>query len=113
MELPRVQFIGTDRETLMEVTVRLVRRRVPALGPAMVRTSNRGRSLAWINGTRGASLCLLLRWPARLGLVLILMAASGVLGVVEGSRAAVRAAETPKADPTPPLTIDVIVRAKD
>ena len=118
------------RETLLEVAGGLIRRPGPALGLAMARGTNLGRRLAWIDRTSGASRCML-RWPARMAIAIVLTVAAGVLGAVELSRAAVKAAEPPKSAsaptapraiaepptsapaPTAPRTIDVIVRGKD
>jgi beta-lactamase regulating signal transducer with metallopeptidase domain len=105
---------GADayRRTLLEVASGLARRPDPALGLAMARATNLGRRLAWIDRTRGASRCVL-RWPARLAIAIVMMAAAGVLGAVELSRAPLRAAEPPRSTPMGPRMIDVIVRAQD
>ena len=118
------------RESLLEVAGGLIRRPGPALGLAMARGTNLGRRLAWIDRTRGASRCVL-RWPARAAIAIVLTVAAGVLGAVELSRAAVKAAEPPASAPAPtatptiaepptsaptptaPRTIDIIVRGKD
>ena len=102
---------GAYRATLIEVASGLVRRPGPSIGMAMARGPGLGRRLDWIDRTRGASRCLS-RWPERVVIGLVMIAAAGLLGSVEVSRASARP-DDPPAKPkeaAAPRTIDVIVR---
>jgi beta-lactamase regulating signal transducer with metallopeptidase domain len=79
------------RATLLEVASGLVRRPGPALGLAMARPSRLARRLAAIDGSRGSSRCLP-RWPARLAIALVGLAAFGLVGAARLTRAQGRAA---------------------
>jgi beta-lactamase regulating signal transducer with metallopeptidase domain/multidrug efflux pump subunit AcrA (membrane-fusion protein) len=91
---------GDYRATLLDVASGLVRRRPwQALGLAMARSSKLGRRIAQIDRSPGTSRCLL-RWPARVGIVLAIIAACGVLGSVKlARRAAAAQAQEPASKP--------------
>ncbi len=88
------------RATLLDVASGLVRRRPwQALGLAMARSSRLGRRIAQIDGSQGRPRCLL-RWPARVLIVLVTIAACGLLGSVQlARRAAAAQAPAPASKP--------------
>jgi len=79
---------GPDRyrSALLEIVASRVHRPGPALGLAMARPSRLSRRLAWIDRSTGSPRCLS-RWPLRLGLLAAVVALSGLIGVVELTRA--------------------------
>lgn len=101
---------GAYRASLLVVASGLVRRPGPALGLAMARGTNLGRRLAWIDRSRGASRCLLGR-PWRVGLVLVVAVAAGIMGSIELARATAQEPAKPAAEH--PAAIEITVRGKD
>jgi HlyD family secretion protein len=88
------------RATLLDVASGLVRPRPwQALGLAMARSSRLGRRIAQIDGSPGRPRCLL-RWPARVLIVLATIAACGLLGSVQlARRSAAAQAQAPAPKP--------------
>jgi RND family efflux transporter MFP subunit len=84
-----VRWLGDDRvyrTTLLDVAAGLVHRPGPALGMAMARTSGLERRLTRIASSRGAARCQL-RAPARVVIVMAVLAAAGMLGSLRLARA--------------------------
>lgn len=91
---------GTYRDALLDVASGLARRPREGLGMAlalgMARSSRLGKRLARIEGSAGASRCVL-RGPARLGVALLVVATVVVLGTVRLARTAAAMPQEPKA----------------
>jgi beta-lactamase regulating signal transducer with metallopeptidase domain len=91
-----VQWVGSARnyrEVLLAVASRLVKHSgslsvSTSIGLAMAQGSSTALSgrLGWIDRTRGSSSCIL-RWPGRLGIAMIVLGLSSLLGMVELGRA--------------------------
>ncbi|HWE35172.1 MAG TPA: efflux RND transporter periplasmic adaptor subunit [Isosphaeraceae bacterium] len=93
---------GSYRDALLDVASGLARRPKGALGMAlalgMARSSRLGKRLERIEGSAGASRCLL-RGPARLAVAMLVVATVVVLGTVRLARTAAAAPQEPKATP--------------
>jgi beta-lactamase regulating signal transducer with metallopeptidase domain/protocatechuate 3,4-dioxygenase beta subunit len=79
------------RDTLLAMASSLVRRPGPSLGMAMARRPRLARRLAAIAHSRGSSRCQPRR-PARLAIVVLGLAAAGLIGAVRLTRAEARQA---------------------